>query len=70
MVFWEELSQETIEAFEKLLEEKAIFMRPSSLREYLSVVPLTMLLLPVAMSGRSYTSPHWRVVKLCAFPPG
>jgi hypothetical protein len=26
--------------------------------------------LPLAVSGRSYASLHWRIVSLCAFPPG
>lgn len=69
VIFWRGLSQEAIKALRELLEEKAIFMHPSSLREQLSVVPLALLLLPLAMSGRSYASPHWRVVKLCSFPP-
>jgi hypothetical protein len=40
-------------------------MRPCSVREH----PDGLLLLPRAMSGRNYASPHWRVVTLCAFPP-
>ena len=44
-------------------------MHPSSLREYLCHGPLTLLLLPIAMSGRNYASPHWRIVSLCAFAP-
>jgi hypothetical protein len=69
VVFWEGLSREAIDALEELLEEKAIFMHPASLREYVAGDDWAMLLLPLAMSGRSYASPHWRIVSLCAFPP-
>jgi hypothetical protein len=69
VVFWRGLSQEAIDALEELLEEKAIFMHPASLREYAAGDDWAMLLLPLAMSGRSYASPHWRIVSLCAFPP-
>jgi hypothetical protein len=69
VVFWKGLSQEAIDALSELLEEKAIFMHPSSQREYLAGDDWAMLLLPQAMSGRSYASPHWRPVSLCSFPP-
>ena len=39
-------------------------MHPASLREYIAGDGWAMLLLPVAMSGRSYASPHWRIVAL------
>ena len=64
VVFWRGLSQEAIKALEELLEEKAILMHPASLREYVAGDGWAMLLLPVAMSGRSYASPHWRIVAL------
>jgi hypothetical protein len=69
VVFWTGLSQEAIEAFEELLEEKAIFMHRASLQDYLAGDDWAMLLLPQAVSGRSYSSPHWRIVSLCAFAP-
>jgi hypothetical protein len=68
VVFWEGLSREAMEALEELLEEKAIFMHPASLREYVAGDDWAMLLLPVAMSGRSYASAHWRVVTLSRSP--
>jgi hypothetical protein len=66
VVFWQGMSQEAIEA----LEEKAIFMRPCSVQEHQGPPPdgFALLLLPLAMSGRSYASAHWRVVKLSWSP--
>jgi hypothetical protein len=70
VVFWEGMSQEAIDSLEELLEEKAIFMRPCSVQEHQGPPPdgFALLLLPLAMSGRSYASAHWRVVKLSRSP--
>ncbi len=69
VVFWRGLSREAITGLEELLEEKAIFMHPASLREYVAGDGWAMMLEPLAIAGRSYASAHWRMVALCADPP-
>jgi hypothetical protein len=69
VVFWQGLSREAIKAFEELLDERRIFMHGASVREYTDGDGWALVLLPRALSGHTYKSPHWRVVSLCAFPP-